>query len=145
MVGGEPARARVPRADSRGGRVAREPAGFHRVGDSTTRQGIDHVTGVARHHHSVGIGLLDRRMHDDAADGIAGADAPGEPACDPIIEVLPRVAAVRFQRHDAKSHVRDADALRENPRISAWRDSPTELQVDRIRIDVDVLEHVLRA
>src|SRR5439155_22777398 len=46
---------------------------------------------------------------------------------------------------ETQSHVRDAHTLRENPGIATRRDRIAELQVDGVGIEVDPLEHVLRA
>ena len=100
---------------------------------------------VRRHEHAVGIGLLDRRMDDDSADGVAGLGTIGKAPRDPVVQIRPGVATVALQRNEAEAHVRDAGALGEEPRVAARRHAIPELQIDGVGIEVDALNHVLGA
>src|SRR5882762_2515193 len=75
--------ARITGADSvRGGAAGQAPR-LHGVRDPAPGEWIDHVRRIARDQHAIGVGLLDRRVHDDAAHGIAGACSTGEAAGHP--------------------------------------------------------------
>src|SRR5438045_8858026 len=82
-------------------------------------------------------------MHDHTADGVSGARAVREATRDPGIEVLARVAPVGFQRDKAESHIRHAYGFRKNPGVATGRDGIAEMEIDRVRIELDALEHVM--
>ena len=145
VVGREASLARISFPDRGRGGAAGEPAGLHGVDDPPTRKGIDHVRRVARRHHPVGADAPQRRVHDHAPHGPADAYAVRVAPGDPGVQVLARAPAVPPQRDHAEAHVRDPDALREDPGIAGRRDPAAELQVDRVRIEGDPLEHVLGA
>src|SRR2546422_6195873 len=84
-------------------------------------------------------------MHDHSTYGVAGPRAPRVAAGDPGVEVLARVAAVGVERHEAEPDVRDGDALGKQPGVAARSDVAPELQVDRVGVEVDALQHVLGA
>src|SRR5881409_352750 len=84
-------------------------------------------------------------MHDHPTYGVTGPRAPRVEARDPVIEVLARVAAVGLERHEAEPDVRDGDALGKQPGVAARSDVAPELQVDRVGVEVDALQHVLGA
>ena len=145
VVRGQASRARIPRTDRGRHGAAGEASGLHRIDDAAPRERVDHVRRVARHQETVGIGLLDRRVHDDAPHRVAGPGAVGIAPVHPRVEILARVAAVALQRHQPQSHVGDPHALGKDPGIPTRRDGVTELQVDRVGVEIDPLDHVLGA
>ena len=145
VIGAQPRGARVAGADGRRGRLTREAARFHGVHDPAAGERVDHVRRIARQEDAVGVRGFDRRVHDHAAHRVRRLGAPGVAPGDPRIEVLPGVAAVGLERDQAEPDVRDPGPFGKEPRVSARRDLLPELQVDRVRVEVDALDDVLGA
>src|SRR5947208_4325935 len=137
--------AGVAGADRRRGGPTGEAARLHGIHDPAAGKWVDHVRRVARQHDAVRVRRLDGRMHDDAAHRVRRPGAPGVATGDPLIEVLPGIAAVGFECHQAEPDIRDAGPFGEQPRVPARRDLLPELQVDRVRVEVDALKNVLSA
>ena len=84
-------------------------------------------------------------MHDHPAHRVAGPGPARVAAGDPLVEVLAGITAVALQRDDAQPDVGRSLALGEQPRVPAGRDVVPELQIDGVGIEIDTVQHVLRA